>query len=207
MGWFEKCVEKTGDPQFCSLVDQTGGLVGVVVDCVKERRVRDCFEECLKTCQGDRCEETCLGALEVALGALTARGLAEKAALIAALLGLSPIDALATVFSAELRKTEEGDCPDKAFSARVLATAVSHLYLAFRNVPALRDSAQDVLMLMAPAFAAAYECVGEVVFEYIELIKPFVEEEVVKRIVAALEEGAALVGNVVIKFRPVEAAR
>jgi hypothetical protein len=205
MDWFEKCVEKMGDPQFCSLVDQTGELVSVVVDCVKERKARDCFEECLKTCQGDRCEETCLGALEVALGALTARGLAEKAALIAALLGFSPIDALATVFSAELRKTEEGDCPDKAFSARVLVTAASHLYLAFRNVPALRDSAQDVLILMAPAFAAAYQCIGDVVFDHLEMMRPFIGEDAAERIVAALEEGGVMVGNVIINFKPVKA--
>jgi hypothetical protein len=45
------------------------------------------------------------------------------------------------------------------------------------------------------------------VFEYLETVRPLIGEEMTKRIVAALEEGAALVGDVVVKFKPVETNR
>jgi hypothetical protein len=74
--------------------------------------------------------------------------------------------------------------------------------MSFRET--LREQAQDVLLLVAPALSAAYKCIGEEVFEYLELVRPFVEEEALKRVVAALEEGVALVGGTLIKFEPVK---
>jgi len=70
-------------------------------------------------------------------------------------------------------------------------------------VPGLQSHAQDVLLLMAPALAAACRCVGEAVFEYLD----FIMLKRMKRVVAALEEDTALVGDVAIKFKLVEANR
>jgi hypothetical protein len=201
---FEKCVEVTKDPQYCMSLLDVGRLVGGLVECVAERRgAKECYYACLKMCQGERCDVACLSALEAALGVAAARDLARKAALAVSLMGLSPIDAVALAFDAEVKRVEEKNCPEREVAARVLAAASVELYKNFKKVPSLRSHAQDVLLLMAPALAAAYRCVGEAVFEYLDFIKPFVEEEAVKRIVAAMEEGAALVGNVVIRFRPV----
>jgi len=204
MDRFEKCVEVTKDPQYCSFLQDVSRLVGGLVECVAERRsAEECYYACLKRCQGEECEVACLSALEAALGVAAARDLARKAALAVSLMGLSPIDAVALAFNAEVKKAEERDCPERGVAARILAAAAAELYKNFKKVPGLQSHAQDVLLLMAPALAAAYRCVGEAVFEYLDFIKPFVEEEAVKRIVAALEEGAALVGGVVIRFRPV----
>jgi hypothetical protein len=146
----------------------------------------------------------CLGALETALGVATARRVARRAAVAAALLGANLVDAVAAVFNEEVGKAREMECPERGIAARALATAALELYMEFKAEPGLRQHAQDVLLLMAPALSAAYPCIGEEVFEYLELARPFVEEEAVKRVVAAMEEGGVLVGGVIIKFPPVK---
>jgi hypothetical protein len=205
MDRFEKCVEATKDLQYCMSLLDVSRLVGDLVECVmEEQSVKTCYYACLRSCRGERCDAACLGALEAALGVAVARDLARKAALAALLMGLSPIDAAALAFNAEVKRVEEKDCPEREVASRVLAVAAVELYKYFKKVPGLREQAQDVLLLMAPALSAAYRCVGEV-FEYLDFIKPFVDEEAVNRIAAALEEGAAVVGGVTIKFEPVKA--
>ena len=204
MGWFEDCIEKTKDPRFCSHLRKVGELASGLADCVAELGVKRCFTACLRRCQGEECEAACLSALETALGIAVARELAEKAAAAAALLGLGPADAVAVAFGAETARTEVMGCPQKAIAGRVLAAAAVELYKSFQKVPPLQEHAQDVLVLMAPALATAYQCVGEEVFEYLELARPFIGEDAAKRIAAALEEGGVLVGGVVINFKPVK---
>jgi hypothetical protein len=208
MDRFEKCVEATKDPQFCSYLYQINQLINGLAGCVVERGAEECFRECLKRCRGEGCEETCLGALEVAVGTAVAREVVRRAALVAALLGADLINAVALIFSEELKSAEAKECPDKAVAARILSIAAVELFMnlqkAAESSPKLRDRVQSLLLLAAPALAAAYQCVGEEVFEYLETVRPLIGEEMTKRIVAALEEGAVLVGGVVINFKPVE---
>jgi len=198
---FERCVAAAGDPQFCAFVTQVGGLVVDLATCLEALDAERCYRACLERCVGEGCGGMCLGALETALGVLMARRVARRAE-AAALLGLSPVDAVAAAFNEELRKVRLMDCPERGVAARALATAAVDMYMSFRE--ALREQAQDILLLAAPALSAAYKCIGEEVFDYLELMRPFVEEEALKRAVAALEEGAALVGGTLIEFEPVK---
>jgi hypothetical protein len=138
------------------------------------------------------------------LGIAEARKLAERAALAVILLGLNPVDAVAAAFDAEVKKAEGMECPQRAIAGRILAAAAVELYKSFQKVPSLQKHAQDVLTLMAPALALAYQCMGEEVFEYLELARPFIGEDATRRIVAALEEGGVLVGGATIQFKPVK---
>ncbi len=204
-GMSEKCVEIFGDPQFCTYVKKVGQLLDRARKCVKNREAGYCYRDCLKRCQVEECEEVCLGVVEEALGVEVAEELADEAASVAIVLNLSPAVAVATVFSGELDKVKKKRCPNKAVMARILAAAVFELYEKFKRKPTLRRYAQEVLLLIAPALAEAYQCVGESVFRYIDSeLRPFVKEKMIKRIVAAMEKGAVTIGDVKIKFKPVK---
>jgi len=196
---FERCVAAAGDPQFCLFVAQVGGLVVDLATCLEAQDAGSCYRACLGRCVGEGCGNMCLGALETALGVLMARRVARRAAAAAR---LDPVDAVAAAFEEELRKVRLMDCPERGVAARALATAAVDMYMSFRE--ALREQAQDILLLAAPALSAAYRCIGEEAFEYLEHVRPFVDEEALKRVVAALEEGGALVGSTLIKFEPVK---
>jgi len=208
MDRFEKCVEVAKDPQFCSYLYQINRLINGLAGCVMERGTEDCFRECLRSCRGEGCREVCLGALEVAVGTAVAREVARRAALAVALLGADLINAVALVFNEELKSAEAKECPDKAAAARILSIAAVELFMSLQKTaegsPKMRKRVQSLLLLAAPALALAHQCVGEEAFEYLETIRPIIGEEAVERIAAALEEGAALVGDVVVKFKRVE---
>jgi hypothetical protein len=203
MDVFERCVEAFGDPQLCLSMRQVGSLVRGLVNCVEAFDVEVCYRMCLQGCRGGGCEGACLGALEVALGVLAARAAAMRAAAAVTLLGIDVVDAVALAFDAEVKKVKEMDCPAREVAAKALAAAAVELHKAFKKVPALQKYAQDILLLTAPALAVVHRCVGDRAFEYLEFIRPFVGEEVIKRIVAAMEEGAVLIGNTTIKFEAV----
>ncbi len=214
MDAFEKCVEATGDPQLCLLAYRAGQLVGRLVECVVFRSAKECFEDCLGMCRGEGCEVTCLNAVETALGVAMAWSVATRAAEAAALLGSDPLSTIALAFDAELKKAEKRDCPERETASRVFAVVAAELYNIFRKTPNLQERAQEVLLLLAPALALGYQCVGDEVFEYLDLLRPFIEDSakeakneserkgVVERIAAAMEQGGVIVGNVIIRFKP-----
>jgi hypothetical protein len=208
MDAFRKCIEATKNPQLCVLLYQVKQTINSLAECVAERTASECLYECLKVCREERCRETCLGALEVATGTVMARTLAGRAALAANILGIDPIDAVALAFDKELKDAKEMSCPDKAAAARILSIAAMELFMHFQimagSSPEMQDRVQSLLLLMAPALATAYECVGDEVFDYLETVRSLIGEEATKRVVAALEEGVALVGGVIIKFPPVK---
>ncbi|MFZ8811955.1 MAG: hypothetical protein ACO2PN_28130 [Pyrobaculum sp.] len=208
MDRFKKCVEATKNPQLCAFLHQTNQMISNLAECVMEKVANECLRECLKRCRGEKCEEVCLGALETAAGIAMARTLAERATLATSLLNIDLVDAAVLVFNKELKSAEEMDCPDKAAAARILSIATmelfAHIQTAAGSSPEMQKRVQSLLLLVAPALAEAYQCVGEEVFEYLETIRLLIGEEMTKRIAAALEEGAALVGSVVVKFRPVK---
>jgi nitrate reductase NapAB chaperone NapD len=204
----EKCVEIFGDPQFCERVKKFSQLHGRVSKCVKRREVGYCYSDCLKRCQAEGCEEECLGVMELVLGAEVAEEVADEAVSIAAVRNISPVVAAAIVFNEELNKVKKKRCPNKAAMARILAAAAFELYEKFKRKPTTRQHAQDVLLLVAPALAEAYQCVGESAFRYIDVeLRPFVKEKMLKRIAAAMEKGAVAIGDVKIKFKPVRAGK
>ena len=204
MDVFEKCIKAFGDPRFCSFVNQVGGLVRSLAGCIEALDVENCYRICLEGCRGEGCRDACLGTLKVALGVVAARRVARRAAAAVALLGVDPVDAIVLMFDKEVKEVEKMDCPEKGDAAQALVATAIELYWSLKK--GLQERAQDALLLMAPALAVAHQCVGDEVFEYLDLVKPFVEEEAVKRVVAALEEGIVLIGNTAIKFKPVKAA-
>jgi hypothetical protein len=109
-----------------------------------------------------------------AVGVAAARRMARRVAVAAALLGLDIVDAVALAFDEEVEKVEKTDCPERGDAARALAVAAAELYWDFKRVPELQKRAQDVLLLMAPALAAACQCIGDEAYEYLDFVKPFV---------------------------------
>ncbi len=209
MDAFEKCVEVAKDPQFCSSLYKINQLINSLAGCVWERGVEECFQECLKRCRGDGCRETCLGALEVAVGTVAARMIAGTAIQVAKLKGSDLMRSIASTFKEELESAKAKECPDKAAAARILSIASVELFMSMQKAgpPNLRELAEDLLLLMAPALAEAHQCVGDEVFEYLEVVKPLIGEEVAKKIAAAMEEGTVLVGGVDFKFKPVKTSQ
>ena len=207
----EECVEATKDPQFCSSLYKINQLVNSLAECMWKREAEECFQECLKRCRGEGCEETCLGVLEVAVGTVAAHLIAKQAIQATELKGSDLMKSIASAFKEELESAKAKECPEKAVAARILFIAAVELFMNMRKAagdsPKLQKLAEDLLLLTAPALAEAYQCVGDEVFEYLEVVRPFIGEEVTKRIAAALEEGAALVGGVDFKFKPVETSQ
>ncbi len=209
---FKKCIEATKNPQLCTLAYRAGQLTGRLVECVVLRSAKECFEECLKMCRGEGCEVACLNAVETALGVAIAWNAVARAAKAADLLGSDLLNTVALTFDAELKKAWEKDCPEKETASRVFAVAVAELHNIFKKVLNLQKHAQEVLLLLAPALALGYQCVGEEVFEYLDLLRPFIEpaksgkeeKSIVERITAAMEQGGVVVGNVIIGFKPVK---
>ena len=199
---FKKCVEATGDPQHRSFLQKINRLTNDFMKCVESQRANDCLNDCLKRCRGKRCGEVCLGALKAAMGTVLAKDMIRTAEKAASLYGLNQILVVAWTFKADLEKVKKKDCPEKEFMAWILATAAIELYEHFKKV--MRSRSQDVILLMAPALAEAYQCVGEEVFKYLDFIKPVVGERAAKRIAAALKEGNVFVGGEIIQFKPVK---
>ncbi len=202
---FEKCVKATGDPQYCSHLQKVDQLTDGFVECLESRSADDCLHECLERCRGEGCGEACLGALYAAMGMAVAGKIIGIAEAAVSLLNMDPVTAVAWEFDKELEKVKEKDCPEKEVMAWILAAAAMELYMNFKNAPTpRRRRAQEVLLLMAPALAEAYQCVGEEVFKYLDSIKPLVGERAVKRIIREMKEGNVFVGGVIITFKPVK---
>ena len=208
----EKRIGAAKNPRFYTSLYKINQLINSLAECMWERREAEkCFQECLKKCRGERCEEACLGALEVATGTVVAYLIAGRAIRAVELKGSGLMESIASAFKEELERAKAEECPDKAVTARILSTAAVELFMNMQKAaggyPNLRKLAEDLLLLAAPALAEAYQCVGDEVFEYLEVVRPFIGEEVTKRIVAALEEGSVLVGGVDFKFKPVKTSQ
>jgi hypothetical protein len=62
---------------------------------------------------------------------------------------------------------------------------------------------REVLLLLAPLLAVEHTCVGDAVYDFVESARQGIGEELTKRIVAAMEEGALKIGKTIIWFPPV----
>ncbi len=192
---FRACVQGTGDVEGCLLTRDVLGLIDGMdlAECVRERAAKECFAECVERC-GVECVDLCLVAVDTAVGIAKARNLMEDIAL-AASAGVDPLDVAAAAVVLELRKAVEAECPDRAVITRTLTIMLIELKNLLRS--------REVLLLLAPLLAVEHTCVGDDVFEFLEASRQGIGEEMTKRIVAAMEEGALKIGNTIIQFPPV----
>jgi hypothetical protein len=195
MDQFRACVEGTGDVEGCLLTRDVLGLVENMrlVECVMTRTTKECLRECVERC-GEECIDLCLVAVDTAVGIAKARNLMSDIEL-AASVGIDPLDVAAAAVALELWKAVQMDCPDRAVMTRTLVITVMELKNLLRN--------QEVLLLLAPLLAVEHTCMGDEVFEFLEAARRGIGEEMVKRIVAAMEEGGVKIGNSIIRFPPV----
>jgi hypothetical protein len=192
---FRACVEGTGDVEGCLLTRDVLGLIeGMdLAECVRTGTAEECFVRCVEKC-GEECTDLCLAAVSTAAGIAKARNLMEDIAL-AASAGVGPLDAAAAAVVLELRKAVEVECPDRAAITKTLTIMLIELKNLLRS--------KEVLLLLAPLLAVEHTCVGDAVYEFLEAARQGIGEDLTKRIVAALEEGAVKVGNSIIRFPPV----
>jgi hypothetical protein len=201
---FEKCVKVAGDPQCRSPLQEVSRLADGFMKCLESRSAEDCMQECLKECRGEGCGEACLGALNAAVGMAVARSIIEITETAASHLNMNTITAAAWAFYEEVEKIKEMDCPEKEVVAWILAVATIELYKHFKKkLP--RNRVRELLLLMAPPLAEAYQCVGDGVFEYLDSIRPIVGKRAVEKIIREMKEGGVFVGGVLITFKPVGA--
>ncbi len=201
---FEKCVKEIGDPQCRLYLQEADRLTEYFAKCIESRSAKDCAQECLKRCREEEwCGEACLGAMKAAMGMLVARSIIEISEAATSLLNMDPVVAAAWAFYEEVEKVKEKDCPEKEVMAWILAVATIELYKYFKKrLP--RSRAREVLLLMAPALAEAYQCVGDGVFEYLDAIRPIIGKRAVEKIIREMREGNVFVSGVIITFKPVK---
>jgi hypothetical protein len=192
---FRACVEGTGDVEGCLLTRDVLGLIDGMdlAECVRKRTAEECFVECVEKC-GVECVDLCLVAVDTAIGIAKAWNLMEDIK-FAASAGIDPLDATAAAVALELRKAVEAECPDRAVITRTLTIMLIELKNLLRN--------QEVLLLLAPLLAVEHTCVGDSVYDFLEAARQGIGEELTKRIVAAMEEGALKIGKTIIQFPPV----
>ncbi len=195
MDTFRMCIEGTRDVEGCLFTEEVLRFMETMrlVECAASKTEESCLIECLYKC-GAECLEMCIAATGVAAGIAKARSLAEDVKL-AAEMGVDQLDAAVAAFMMELSKATKKGCPDRAIEARSLFVTLVEL----KNL--LRE--RELLLLLAPLLAAEYTCVGDEVFETLEMIRKSIGEEMTKRITAALEEGAVKIGRTIIWFPPV----
>jgi hypothetical protein len=133
-------------------------------------------------------------AVDTAIGIAKARNLMEDIKL-AASAGIDPLDVAAAAVALELVKAIEVECPDRAVITRTLTIMLIELKNLLRS--------REVLLLLAPLLAVEHTCVGDAVYDFVESARQGIGEELTKRIVAAMEEGALKIGKTIIWFPPV----
>ena len=197
MDKLEACIEGTGDAEACRFTSRVIEMVEQMnlVKCVREKHAGECFKECLEKCRGEDCEQLCMSAIDTAFGMALALDVMEDAK-VGVLMGIKLLDAVVVSFVMHVEKVWEKECPDRAVTARILMVTLTELRRLLRK--------NKLMLLSAPLLSAEHTCVGDEVFDFLDSIRGAVGEEMVKRIVAALEEGVVKIGRTVIKFPPVK---
>jgi hypothetical protein len=197
MNDYEECLKAFNDPERCGFVSKAAQLAESLrlEECLERRGVQRCLNICLKNCEEGDCEEVCLGALEMASARSIARKLVQGAVAAASENGVTVPEAAAAGFYMLLNEPGD-DCVAKIVTMRVMGLAAVEL----RNLL----GEQEMLLLLAPAIAAAYECIGDEAFNLLDTMELAVGREMAERIAAALEEGVVKIGNIALKFTPVK---
>jgi hypothetical protein len=195
MNDYEACIKAFNDPEMCVFGFRVVQLVEALrlEECLDRHKPQKCLDKCLKNCRGENCRELCLSAADVAAARGIARRLVRDAVAAASETGLTVPEAAAAGFYMLLDEPG-GDCVAKVVSMRVLGLVAIEL----RNLL----GTQDMLLLLAPAVATAYECIGDEAFDLLDMVAPAIGREMAERIAAALEEGVVEIGRIVLKFPP-----
>ncbi len=195
MDTFKMCIEGTRDVEGCLFTEEVLRFMETMrlVECTASKTEESCLIECLYKC-GAECLEMCIAATGVAAGIAKARSLAEDVKR-AAEMGVDQLEAATAMFLIELNKAARKGCPDRAIEARRLFVTLVEL----KNL--LKE--RELLLLLAPLLAVEHPCMGDEVFETLEAIRSSIGEEMTRRVVAALEEGAVKIGRTIIWFPPV----
>ncbi len=199
MNDYEACLKTFNDPEMCMFGFRVVQLAEALrlEECLDRHRPQKCLDMCLKNCRGENCRELCLNAMDAAAAKGIARRLVQDAVAAASETNLTVPEAVAVGFYMLLDEPG-GDCVAKVISMRVLGLVAIDL----RNLL----GAQDMLLLLAPAIAAAHECIGDKAFDLLDMVAPAIGREVAERIAAALEEGIVKIGRIELKFPPVKPA-
>jgi hypothetical protein len=195
MNGYEECLKEFKDPERCRFVSRAAQLAESLrlEECLERRGPQKCLNMCLKNCEGGDCDEACFGALEMASARSIARRLVQGAAAAASESGFTVAEAAAAGFFMLLDEPGD-DCIAKVVTMRVMGLVAVEL----RNLL----GADELLLLLAPAIAAAYECIGEEALSLLDAMEPTVGREMAERIAAALEEGAVKIGRIAFRFTP-----
>jgi hypothetical protein len=166
-------------------------------ECLERRRPQKCLDACLKSCKGENCGELCANALDAAAAMSIARRLIHWAADTAPKTGFTVPEVAAAGFYMLLDEPSNG-CAARVRSMRVMGLVAVEL----RNLLGMRE----MLLLMAPAIAKAYECMGDDAFNMLDMAAPAIGQNMAKRIAAALEEGVVKIRRIVLTFPPAKPA-
>jgi hypothetical protein len=192
---YETCLKKFKDPEMCRFGLRVVHLAETLRldECLERHEAQRCLNMCLKNCKGENCNQVCLYALDAAVAKNIARKLARGAVAAATETDLTIPEAAAMGFHM-LLKEPASDCVTKVASMRILGmVAVELRYLL---------GVQDLLLLLAPAIAMAYECIRDEAFNLLDMVAPSIGQEMAERIAAALQEGVVKIGRITLKFPP-----
>jgi len=195
---YEEC-KAFSDPEMCRLGFRAVQLAEALrlEECLERRRPQKCLDACLKSCKGENCGELCASALDAAAAMSIARRLIHWAADAAPKTGFTVPEAAAAGFYMLLDEPSSG-CAARVRSMRVMGLVAVEL----RNLLGMRE----MLLLMAPAIAKAYECIGDDAFNMLDMAAPAIGQNMAKRIAAALEEGVVKIRRIVLTFPPAKPA-
>jgi hypothetical protein len=192
---YEACLKALGDLELCKFGATAVRLAEALRldECLGRGEPQRCLDECLKNCGGEDCADLCLDALDVATAKSIAKRLAQEAATTAPKAGFTAPEVAAVGLYMLLREPED-DCISKIVSMRILGLAAIELRSLLGS--------EDMLLLLAPAVAKAYECLGGKTLDLLDALKPAIGREMVERIVATLEKGVLKIGRIELKFPP-----
>jgi len=197
MNGYEECIKTFNDPERCRFASKVAQLAEALKleECLERRGPQKCLNICLKNCEEGDCDEVCFSALEMASARSIARRLVQGAVAAASEDGVTVSEAAAAGFYMLLSEPGD-DCVAKIVTMRVMGLAAVEL----KNLL----GEQEMLLLLAPAIAAAYECIGEDALNLLDMMEATIGREMAERIAAALEEGAVKIGRFTFRFTPVK---
>jgi hypothetical protein len=195
MNDYEECLKKFNDPEMCRFGQRATQLAEALrlEDCLERHRPQKCLDICLKNCKEKNCNDLCLNAMDMAAAKSLARRLVQGAIDAASETGITVPEAAAMGFYMLLNEPGD-DCVAKIVSMKVLGLVVMELKKLL--------GVQELLLLLAPTIAMAYECIGDDAFNLLDTLAPTIGWEMAERIAAALEEGVVKIGNIALKFPP-----
>jgi len=194
---YEECLKTFKDPEMCRFGQRAVQLVEALrlEECLERHKPQKCLDVCLKNCKEKNCRDLCLSAMDMAAAKGLARRLVQGAIDVASDAGVAIPEAVAIGFYMLLNEPND-DCIAKIISMRVLGLVAVEL----RRLLGMKD----LLLLLAPTIAMAYECIGDDAFSLLDTLAPTIGQETAERIAAALEEGIVKIGNIELKFPPVK---